>query len=174
MAVAALCQHRIFRYYTERLSPQNASMNNNYYSAKLASAFLGAAPFLAAIWVLGAVKEVPPAIRADYSSIIELTVVHAISFLVLFGGANIMATFSVSSVADKNKAGTWYIVRQAIRFSVAALGVYVFYLGGSRGLLAESPWLYLNLGSMVMMVISSLSDFPNDENLLDRERRLGL
>ncbi len=149
-------------------------MNTNQNTVKLLSAFFGAAPFLGAIGALGAVQEVPPAIRTDYTSIIELTVVHAIAFLLLFSGANIMATFSVSGVQDKNKAGTWYVVRQLIRFSVATLGVVIFYIGGSRGLLHLSPWLYVNLGSMVMMVISSLSDFPNDENLLDRARRLGL
>lgn len=156
----------ILRFVAERFKKMNDR-------TRLICSVLTALPFLSAIGAIGWVKDIPPAIRTNPLEYLNLSILHLVLFCTVFYLANIIATFSVSSVPTNKLQHVWYIVRQSIRSAVSMFGVALFFAGGIKGQLEASPWLWANLGSTVIFVLASLSDFPDDDNLLDRARRLG-
>lgn len=149
-------------------------MNDINNQTRIVSAALAAAPFLFALFAIGQGQSMPAAEYDDYDFLITLTVYHGILFGTIFAGANILSTFLVNSVAPERKVFMWYLFRQAIREGVALFGCVIYYLGVDAGQLHFAPWLWINLVSTGAFVFFSMSDFPNDDRLLDRARRLGL
>jgi len=120
-------------------------------------------------------------VEADFSVLNALSMIHVVAlFAALFlGNLLFYRMFSPSRLAGMEELGeeklafvaaghlrSAVIVRLALLEGAAFLGIAVCVVGITRGILDAEPLYYLNLGSLLVLLIYGLMTFPTKKRIL--------
>ena len=146
-------------------------------SALIAGPLIYVVPMMIVLQNTGVEKPAEP----DFSVLNALSMIHvAALFTALFlGNFLFYRMFSPSRLAGMEELGeeklalvaaghlrSAVIVRLALLEGVAFLGIAVCVVGITRGILDAEPLYYLNLGSLLVLLIYGLMTFPTKERIL--------
>ncbi len=164
-------------YFEKAFTPAGLRAMAILQTALIAGPLVYVVPMLIVIQNTGVEKPAEP----DFSVLTALSMIHvAALFAALFlGNFLFYRMFSPSRLAGMEELGeeklalvvaghlrSAVIVRLALLEGAAFLGIAVCVVGITRGVLDAEPLYYLNLGSLLVLLVYGLMTFPTKERIL--------